>query len=417
MNNRYGLYSYGKYIQASPVSESLGLTDDQIGYLPGVFDLIAYNANGTKSAIFGAGSEANNIEQLSFELVETGCGKLDITFRSLPTNAELNYSQRVDIHLFNDPRPWYSGYIITRPIEGTTEDSYKFTGHGFYNLLEKVIIFGSYTNKDVSEIVADIARQAERKVGLEYNAEKIYRADYTVSHIEFDGVTAKEALKQLSDFAVDYVCGVDEYRQLYFKPRNDSINEEARFWVGKHLDGYTPTWDVEKVVNRAWIKGGSVNDQGEQWLTSVESAESQKLYGVREEVWTLPSAYAAVDAYRWGINQIDKYKNPPKSAKVENVKLEYPKPNGDFHVRRLTTQGKAAVTSLNGQLDAYPITKLKYIASAKEGISLNSMELGEQPFPIDKYLAGIERDAKLVAQLQSASTKQLKQGRVDHATE
>lgn len=410
MNIRYGLHAYGKDIWAAPVSESAGLSNDQIGYLPDVFDVIAYNADGTKSAIFGAGSEANSIEQLSFEICETGCGKLDITFRKLPTNSELNYGQRIDIHLFNDPRPWYSGYIITRPIEGTTEEAFKFSGHGYYNLLEKVLIFGSYTNKDVSEIVADIARQAELKVGLEFSAEKIYRADYTVSRIDFDGVTAKEALNQLSDFAVDYVYGVDEFRHLYFKPRNDAINEEARFWVGKHLGKYIPSWDVEKIVNRAWVKGGKVDDNGEQWLAMVESTASQKLYGIREEVWTLPSAYAVTDAVRWGNNQINRYKDPSKSAKVENVILEYPKPDGTFHVRRLTTQGRAAITSLQGQLDSYPITKLKYLISAREGIKLSGMEIGERPFPIDKYLAGIERDAKLAEALQAASTKQLKQG-------
>ena len=132
--------------------------------------------------------------------------------------------------MFNDPRPWWSGYIITRPVEGTTENTFKFVGHGYFNLLEKVLIFGSYSGWEISSIVADIARQVECKIGLQYNANNIINTGYTASYIEFDGVTAKEALKQLSDFAVDYVYGVNEYRQLYFKPRINDINEQARFW-------------------------------------------------------------------------------------------------------------------------------------------------------------------------------------------
>ena len=386
-----------------------GPIDSAIKYLPNVYTVIAYNSDGTKTAIFGAGAERNTIEKITFELVETGCGKVEITFRELPTNTELDYRQRMDIHLFNDSRPWYSGYIITRPVAGTTDDTFKFTGHGYYNLLDKVIIFKVYENMEVSSIVDDMAKQIERSVGMVYNSEKIISTDYTITKIEFDGVTVKEALKQLADFAIDYVYGVDAYRQLYFRPRNLEINEQARFWVSRHLGKYLPTWDVEKIVNRAHIKGAAVDDAGEQWLAMVEDIDSQDAYGMQEAVWTLPSAYDASDAERWGTNQINKYKEPVKSAKVSEVILEYPKPDGSFFVRKLSTQGQAAVTDLSGTMYQYPITKLKYTISGTDGIKLD-MELGEQPFAIDKYFASLDRDAKMAELLQQASTKQLKTG-------
>lgn len=410
-NLRFGRWPYGRYGWAAPVRIA-GDTPppaDSIRYFPGVYTIIAYNSDGTKTAIFGAGAEKNTIEQLSFEIIETGCGACTITFRELPTNAQLSYRQRIDIYLFNDSRPWWSGYIITRPIDGTTDDSYKFVAHGYYNLLDKVIIKQTYQNIEVSSIVADIARQVERKIGLSYNGNKIISTAYNVTTIDFDGVTAKEALKQLTNFAIDYVYGVDEYRQLYFMPRNNEINEQARFWVSKHLGKYQPTWDVEKIVNHAYIKGGNVDDEGEQWLGEVEDIPSQEIYGVQEAVWSLPSAYNINDAQRWGLNQITKYKEPVKSAKVSEVILEYPKPDGSFFVRKLSTQGQAAITDLSGTRHDYPITKLKYTISSKDGIKLD-MELGEQPFGVDKYFANLDREAKLAELLQQASTKQLKTG-------
>lgn len=413
-NLRFGIRHFGKFAFAAPtniVDEGGGdLPDDKINYLPGIHAVIAYNKDGTKTAIFGAGSERDSIESMNFELVETGCGKVEITFRKLPTNAELNYRQRIDIHLFNDSRPWYSGYIITRPIPGTSDtNAYKFTGHGYYNLLDKVLIFKTYENVEVSNIVVDIARQVENKVGLTFNGNKIINTSYVISKIEFDGVTAKEALKQLTDFAIDYVYGVDEYRQLYFMPRNNEINEQARFWVGMHIGPYSPSWDVDKIVNRAYIKGGNVDDEGEQWLGMVEDVGSQAEYGIQEAVWSLPSAYSTDDGKRWGENQIQKYKEPVKSAKVQAVKLEYPKPDGSFFVRKLSTQGQAAITDLEGNRHDYPITKLKYTISGKDGIKLD-MELGEQPFAVDKYFANLDRDAKMAELLQQAATKQLKTG-------
>ena len=411
-NLRYGLYHYGKYRYAGSVVIDSGggdLPDDKINYLPGIYTVIAYNSAGTKTAVFGAGSEFNSIEKLSFELVETGCGKVEIIFRKMPTNSELDYRRRIDIHLFNDIKPWWSGYVITRPIIGSTDDNYKFTGHGFYNLLDKVFIFATYENMEVSAIVADIARKIERQVGLTFNGNKIVNTAYTISKIEFDGVTAKEALKQLSDFAIDYVYGVDELRELYFKPRINEINEQARFWVGKHVGKYQPSWDVEKIVNKAYIKGGNVDEQGEQWLCSVENLESQLKYGVQEAVWSLPSAYAVSDAQRWGLNQINRYKEPIKAVKISNIVLEYPKPDGSFFVRKLSTQGQAAITDLDGFRYDYPIIKLKYNISGKDGIKLD-VELGEQPFSIDRYFADLDRNAKLAELLQQASTKQLKIG-------
>lgn len=410
-NLLYGLRPHGRYIHAAPIMDN-GYNpnpDEVIGYLPDVYDIIAYNSDGTKTAIFGAGSEANSIEKMTFELSENGCSKLEITFRKLPENTELNYRQRIDIHLFNDPRPWWSGYIITRPVEGTTEETFKFTGHGYFNLLEKVLIFSKYENMEISAIVADIARQIERKIGLQYNGNSIINTGYTAAYIEFDGVTAKEALKQLSDFAVDYVYGVNEYRQLYFKPRVNDINEQARFWIGEHLDTFVPTWDVEKVINVGHVKGGNIDDNGEQWLAVVEDAESQLKYGIQEKVLSLPSAYSAVDAQRWGENQIERYKEPTKSAKVTGVKLDYPKPDGSFFVRKLSTDGQAVVTDNDGVLHTFPISKLKYTVSRSDGIKLD-MELDEQPFAIDKYLFSLERDSKIAELLQQASTKQLKTG-------
>lgn len=123
----------------------------------------------------------------------------------------------------------------------------------------------------------------------------------------------------------------------------------------------------------------------------------------------MPSAYAVSDAQRWGLNQINRYKEPIKAVKISNIVLEYPKPDGSFFVRKLSTQGQAAITDLDGFRYDYPIIKLKYNISGKDGIKLD-VELGEQPFSIDRYFADLDRNAKLAELLQQASTKQLKIG-------
>ncbi|MDR2006906.1 MAG: hypothetical protein LBP78_06670 [Acidaminococcales bacterium] len=407
MNLRFGLRHGGVFIWAQPTRNGQR-TDNIIKYLPDTVQVIAYNKDGTKSAIFGNDTEEQSFTQITFELTETGCGSAKFKFSRFPTFDEIRYGQRLDIHLFGDYRPWWSGYVLNRPDTGGTETSYEIECHGFYNILAKRLIFQRYQNTEISEIVKDICRQAE-DLGVIVNVSKIYPTDYEITDINFDGVNVQECLKQLSEFAVDWVFGVDEYREFYFKPRVDEINEEARFWVGHHVNEYTPKVDADKIVNWARVKGAKMDDEtGEQWLCVVEDAQSQSLYGRREEVWTLPSAYSADDAERWGQSEIRRYKDAIPSAKVKGLLLTYPKPDGVFWVRKLSTDGQAAITNKDGEMKTYPISKIKYTIESNKGIVCD-MELGEQPFEIEAYLSNIEREARNNELLQQASNQQLKE--------
>lgn len=413
-NLRFGKgYLFGRYrwLEAIKASGGGGGGDETFrgGYYPNVYHVIAYNDNGTISAIFGAGSEGDSIKSIQFEIAETGCSSFTIIFTKLPDKADLTYHQRVDIHLYGDSRPWFSGCVETIPIEGTTETEFTVKGSGYYASTENVIVFGEYLNVDAADIVKDFARQAERNIGTVYNANKIIATNYRIEKLIFDGVTLKDALKTLSEFAIDYVYGVDERRQIFFKPRDTEVNEQARFWVGQHMDAYTPTWDASKVVNWARIKGGNINDEGEQWLTTVEDKASQAKYGLRGDVWTLPEAYDVADAKRWGESQIAQQKEPQKTAKLKNVRLEYPNADGSFNVRKLTTEGQAVITTLDGTAEKYPITKLKYKIEASKGVTCE-VELGKKQTTVDRYFAQLDRDAKATEALSGAAIKQLSTG-------
>lgn len=410
MSTMFGRSLFGHLIYAGPKKGESGsrtVDTSTLDFYPGQFTVIAYNKNGTKTAYFGSGVERNALSKVSFEIGETGCGNVELTFHELPSNAELDYMQRIDIHLFGDRAPWYSGYIITRPVEGTTDTTFTFKGYGYYNQLSSYLIFKTYENMDPGEIVRDIAIQAEKHLDIVFNDIKIVRAGYTCQKIVFDGVSIKDALKTLSEFAPDFVYGVDERRNIYFKPRVREINEQARLTVGKHIASYSPTWDVDKVVNWIRTKGGNVNDQGEQWLCTAKDDESIKKYGYRMKVLSLPSAYTIADAQRYSDNYVRQYKEPIKSAVVKGVNLEYPLVDGTFNVRHMTTEGMAEIRALSGKVYEYPITKLKYTLSTNKGISCD-MTLGEPPFTVDQYLAGVERNAKNLEQAQATAIKQLR---------
>jgi hypothetical protein len=405
MNLRFGKKHLGRFVWRSPERRG-GKTKSTIKYLPDRVQIIAYNADGTKSAVFGNDTEDMNFKQLTFENGETGCGPAKIQFSKFPEFDEIRYGQRIDVHLFGDARPWWSGCVLKRPDSGGTATTFTVECHGFYNALKHRLIFKRYQNTEISEIVKDVCRQAE-DLGVLVNTGKIYSTDYEITDINFDGATVQECLKTLSEFAADWVYGVDEYREFFFKPRLDAVNEEARFWVGAHLKDYTPAVNVEKIVNRARIKGAKIDEEGESWLCTVEDVVSQAIYGRREAVWSLPSAYSADDAERWGKEEIRRYKDPIPSAKVKGITLAYPRPDGVFWVRKLSADGQAAITGQDGEMKTYPITKVKYTVEAGKGIVCD-LELGEQPFDPAKWMIRIEREARNNELLQQASNQQLK---------
>ena len=415
-NLLYGRYINGKYIYTGPARTSSGgdkppKPSEQGKYIEGLVQVIFYDADGTKTAVFSNDTEELPFKELSFEINRNGCSNGKIIFNTFPKFTNIAYGQRIDVFLFGDKKAWWSGKVLKRPDDGGTATSFEISCYGLYDRLDQIILFNKeYKNMELSDIVRDIAREVSSKTGIVYNQSKIYNAGYTVGHIKFDGVSTKEALDDLSKFAMNYVYGVDERREFYFKKINTKINEEARIWVGIHCSGFVPSQSIDKIYNYARVKGGTTDVQGEQWLCTVENLESQKLYERREKTLTLPSAYSVEDAQRWGQYQIDSNAMPKYSAKLTGLILDYPKADGSFSVRKLSTDGQASVTGLDGIVRNYPITKIKYSVSGSKGICCD-LELGDQPtLEISDYLLKLHRDSKNNELLQQYSKDDMKKG-------
>ena len=410
MNLILGRHHLGRWPYLGPVSSSSSEATKSLTPLKdNVFAIKCYGPDGVKVAEYSSSSDNNTVRSLKFSLIETGCGNFEIEFLALPHDEHFDYNRRIDIHLFNDSRPWYSGRVTRRPTKGSTEKTFKISGFGHYSLLDRINVYGTYEGKDVADIVRDIGTQIESKVGIRAISSEIVKTGYIVTKISFDGEKAKEAIKQLTEFAANYISGVDEYNRLYFKKIISDINEHARFWVGEHVEEYSPEEDFDEIINYARVKGGKLNTDGTNWLAVVEDPESQAKFGRREAVWTLPSAFAESDATRWALEELGIKKEPKHSATIKGITLEYPNADGSFNVRKLSTRGRAAIFSREAPPRYYPISQINYTITADKGIQCE-MKLGEIKEDVGSWLAGIEREAKNQEFLSSNNTKQLKGG-------
>lgn len=395
-----GRYIYGKPIINNSSEDSGGTSLIKKGaYKADTWSIKFFNSDNIKVAEIQSGNVDNKIVSIDFEEVSTGCGAMKIVTSNILDFVEK--LQRVDINLFGDEIPWWSGYILTIPTSGCTNTKFTYLGHGYYNVLDKIMLFETYENKTVTEIVIDIAKKLESNYNVVYNSSKIENVTYTITKIKFDGATAKDALQDLADFAVGFVFGIDYNRNLYFHARDEDVNEEARLWVGNHLATFEASEDVDNIVNWVKVKNASTSDD-DNWIATVEDTNSQDEYGICQDTWTLPSSYDASDATTWANNQMIETAQPTYSATAKTVKLEYKNADGSFNARKMSTTGQAAIYKLDGKMKTYPISTLKYTISSSKGICLSTMTLGSKSFELDNYLAKIERSIKVADWLAAA---------------
>lgn len=392
-----GRFIKGRYIYGKPISvenstpETPSLTKKGT-YRKDTFSTKFYDNENIKVAEIQSNVANNKVVSLTFEENETGCGEM--TFVTSEILSYIENLQRVDIHLFGDEIPWWSGYILTLPQSGGTDTKFTYKAHGYYNVLEKIMLYETYESKSVSFIVQDIARKLEENYNIVYNSSKLESVTYTVTKLKFDGVTVKDALQDLADFAVDFVFGVDYNRNLYFRSRETDVNEEARLWIGKHISSFEASENVDDIVNSAKVKNSNTTSTS-TWITEVEDTTSQATYGLCQETWSLPSSYDEADANAWATNKMLESAVPVRSATVKNIKLEYKNADGSFNARKMSTIGQAAIHKLDNTTETYPISKLKYTISASKGIELTTMTLGTKEFTLSNYLANIERNIKV----------------------
>ncbi|MPM74516.1 hypothetical protein SDC9_121504 [bioreactor metagenome] len=316
-------------------------------------------------------------------------------------DVNLSYNQRVDISLFGDQQPWYSGYIQVIPQSGSTEDTAVYKGYGFFNDLDKVLVNKTYETIEISAMVHDLMTTViEPRSKIRYNTSKIYSTNYTAEKLRFEYQKAKDVVKTLSEFAIDYVYGVDAYRDLFFKPLNREINENSRFWVGYHVSKFVPEEDCGDIVNFFYAKAGELREDGTNiYPTPFQDAESIAQYGIREDVLSIPSAVSDADVERWGYSELDKRKRPKKTCKIEGF-------NPDLIKRNIKPEGVARITVEDGsKYYDYPIKSVKYKVNSN-GIQF-SMQMGDYSPRLDQYIAKLYRDAKNAEFAQQLNNKQL----------
>lgn len=339
----------------------------------------------------------------SFDLQGSGCGAFEV---ELTKKIDVGHDWRFDIHLWNDPLPWYSGFLQRLPRAGSTERSYKYSGHGGVSMFSRVQLSKKYPGQRVDKIVKDVFQTAEAALGsrIIYAESLIDVSKYsTTADVRFINTPMKDAMKQLSNLAGGFEYGVDERRRMFFRKPSTKVDVHA--WVGKHVETYVPEEDSSGVVNVMKIKAGKVRTdiptdnlyyKTNFLLTQLENKKSIEDYGRREGTYSAPSVISLIDATRAAAVDLKRKMVPPVTAKVRNILLEG---------QKISASGYFRVIGKGGVSLTLPMKKVKYtIRGAREMVEA---DLGELVNEVASWVADLKAREALEDLARQQSQNQL----------
>jgi hypothetical protein len=358
-----------------------------------------YDRDGLLVRVLSSNAQQGYFTGIAWDISDTGCGQCDL---NVTEDLGLSHDYRLDVHLWNQITPVFSGFLLEQPDEGTTERLFAYSFLGGYYLLDRIYITATYSAQSVYQIVLDLLRQIEGRLPLvRFNQSKIdYIAYNTVGELKFLRMKLTSVLKQLAGLAGGYSWGVDHERELFFRAPSSEVDTHT--WVGKHLQTYIPRTSTRDIVNRLFIKGGKVRNDlptddpyyKTNWIPDALDDQgpgsSQELYGVREGEYSAPSVLNLVDALVAGQNELNRRKIPRSWATVTGMSFDGTVPSVD---------GLARIIGRNGVERTFPKKRLRY--SVESGRVQVDLELGDfDPTPGDLVgrLAASEASEQLARQ-------------------
>lgn len=275
--------------------------------------------------------------ELEFELDENGCSSGRMSLSELP-NFPLELGQSVEIMLRGDTKPWYSGVINEIPAIGSITENHDFKLFGLYQLLDKVVLKESDTVRtkfgytDVTTAAYEIARDfVGPTLGVGINTDKIQPANFVSSELDFELVTAKKALSDLAALANNFIYGIDASGDFFFRPRRLKALSKTTVFPSHTISDLEISRNSDDLVNRLYLKDGRLDQESGNYSALLEDEDSQRVYGIRDKIVSVPTVVSTPDVERWGLWYLNTHRDPQEIVKASMTQVNtFPLTPGDM---------------------------------------------------------------------------------------
>lgn len=324
--SQFGAFRFNEVVRFDEVT-SYSVTD--VAYKEGLFGMrvMVYEPHTNMvKAIYDNNQAENPIESAEFEYIETGCGKFKVKSSRKPSDMSIVRGDRIDIHLMSSHRPWFSGRVIEMPCVDTDKGIYEYKGHGYFELLDRIIVEEVYSYQSLESIIKDLARTYLGNQDIEFFPDRLPASGMSIESVEFDRTTFKETAKLCSELAHNWLYGVNEERQFFFNGRTSRplarYDNKASQWVGYNLESFELTEKTDDIANVLHVKIGAVSvDKSNFTDFTATDLDSIAFFGERGKVVSAPEIKSQTDAETWADYKLEETAWPEITGKARNLNL------------------------------------------------------------------------------------------------
>jgi len=217
-----------------------------------------------------------------------GCGACSITlqkgYRDITFDARDDIQIRVEDLVNGGSKLVYRGYVANAVPTLDKNEQITLQVRGYFDLFKKLIVHDAgdkktYTSSYVHTIVDSII-DSFVTANTPITKGTIESSSFECDSIQFL-TTVENALDTLAQLAGDVEYGVDEDLVFFWKVESSTIRK--RFIVGDNVEMLERKVDYDKLVNRAYLVGGTV--AGSKYKRTLENTDSQDLYYLSEKIY------------------------------------------------------------------------------------------------------------------------------------
>lgn len=211
-----------------------------------------------------------------FTLDKSGCKDFVLGFSK---SVNIEKQDIIKIKLFNSIDVFFTGVIRKKPIDGSTESNYNYSGFGLNDYLIRLNVGSrNYVNKTIDYILNDIVDNVIiPNSPITKNISRINPPDITLATFDVNYAQIPDVLDTLLSIANsegNYISGVDQDGDFFFRPKDEEL--KATLFVSKKgdygIDRYEPI-DIVEAKTKYYVL-----DKDGNYVTTVTSALSNDIF-------------------------------------------------------------------------------------------------------------------------------------------
>jgi len=246
---------------------------------------------------------------------------------SITRLTDIPFYNQMECRAFINGNWWFSWELLLKPNEDRSDPEYVYEGKGWSYYMDVIKVTKLYENKTLEFILQDlISDDVANNTPVLYNPALINPPSYTVTKLELKKKTVRKALQEVLKIAnVDYQneqyrWGVNKEKQFFFEEIGRDV--ERGFFEGYDYQEPDVKENLKSVVNQIDIYRAVEDSQDVTFVSRVEDAESQGLYGIRNKDITLSDFVDTTTAERIATAIIERFKDPLIEISAEDLRTE-----------------------------------------------------------------------------------------------